>query len=572
MPFDGGMTAAVVSEISKAATGAKVEKIYVPTKDELVLLLHSQSGNMRLSVCASAHTPRINFTRITKENPKEPGSFCMHLRKHLTGARITSVEQIEFDRIVKITLMTTDELGFPAEKRIYTEIMGKCSNIALTDGNDKIINVIKTVDFTTSSKRQLLPGMTYTLPPSQNKKNPLCETRDGFFEQIAEKQDITDTFFMTSYQGISPIVSREIFNLSGDDREKMWFFFSSYIEKARAGALTPVMLKDEKGKPCDFTVLNITHYGRGYTCEVFPSFGELIDAFYEGKEKNERIKQLASDVFKLLSAAESRLKRKIASQKQELIDCQQMEKYKLYGDLITGNIYALSRGMTEAVLVNYYDENCPEIKIPLDNKLSPSANAQKYYKKYAKLKTATVELARQIAIAERELDYIYSVFDSLTKAEGEADIAQIRHELYLSGYASRMKNHIQQKNIKSSPLRFTTTNGYEVMIGKNNTQNDLLTTKTANGYDWFFHVKDAPGSHVILFSHGEEPDAVDFTEAAEAAAYYSTKREGENVEVDYTQVKNIKKPSGSKPGFVTYKSNYSAVVTPCDRVKENAKA
>ncbi len=572
MPFDGGMACAVVNEISKTAIGAKVEKIYVPTKDELVLLLHSQSGNLRLSLCASAHTPRINFTKITKENPKEPGNFCMHMRKHLTGARITNVQQIEFDRTVKISFMTTDELGFPAEKHLYAEIMGKCSNIVLTDNTDRIINVIKTVDFTTSSKRQLLPGMTYTLPPAQNKKNPLTETKDGFFSEVAAKGDISDNFFMVSYQGISPIVSRELFTLSGDNPEKMWFFFSSYIEKAKSGTLEPTMLTDKKEKPCDFTVLNISHYGSEYSCVRYPSFGELIDAFYEGKEKNERIKQLASDVFKLLSNAESRLKRKIAALKHELIDCREMEKYKLYGDLITGNIYALERGMTEAKLINYYDENCPEITIPLDNKLSPSSNAQKYYKKYGKLKTATVELAHQISIAERELDYIYSVFDSLTKAEGEADIAQIRHELYLSGYASRMKNIAQQKNIKSSPLRFITANGYEVLIGKNNTQNDQLTTKTANGYDWFFHIKDAPGSHVILFSHGEEPDAVDFTEAAEAAAYYSTKREGENVEVDYTQVKNIKKPSGSKPGFVTYKSNYSAVVTPRDRVKINAKA
>ena len=572
MPFDGGMMSGVVSELNSSVIGAKVEKVYVPTKDELVLLLHSLSGNLRLSLCASAHTPRINLTKITKENPKEPGAFCMHMRKHLTGAKITKVEQIEFDRTAKLTFTTTDEMGFPCEKHLYAEIMGKCSNVVLTDENEKIINVIKTVDFTTSSKRQLLPGMIYELPPSQNKKNPLCETKSGFISCVCDKDEINDSFFMSSYQGISPIVSREIYSLSGNDPEKMWFFFSSYIEKAKSGTLTPTMLKDAKGKPCDFTVLSITHYGTEYSYEGYPSFGELIDAFYEGKERNERIKQTASDVFKLLSAAESRLKRKISSQKQELIDCREMEKFKLYGDLLTANMYALSRGMTEAVLVNYYDENCPEIKIPLDNKLSPSSNAQKYYKKYSKLKTATVELAKQIAIAERELDYIYSVFDSLTKADGEADIAQIRHELYLSGYASRMKNISGQKNIKSSPLHFTTTNGYEVQIGKNNTQNDMLTMKTANGYDWFFHVKDAPGSHVILFSHGEEPDAVDFTEAAEAAAYYSTKREGENVEVDYTQVKNIKKPAGSKPGFVTYKSNYSAVVTPADRVKLNAKA
>ena len=569
MPFDGGMTCAVAYELSQGALGAKIEKVYVPCKDELVLLLHTKDGAKRLSLCASAHTPRINFTNITKENPKDPGAFCMHMRKHLIGARITSVSQIDFDRIVKITMSSVDELGFPTEKRLYCEIMGKYSNIVLTDGSDRIINVIKTVDFTTSSKRQLLPGMTYTLPPSQDKRNPLVETKDAFMDLSLQKDDITESFFMQEYQGISPLVSRELFHLSGDDREKMWFYFSAYIENARSGRLTAYMLKDESDKVCEFTVMQITHYGKSRACVQYSSFGELIDAFYEGKEKSERIKQLASDVFNLLSNAETRLKKKIATLKQELSDTRQMETFKLYGDLITANMYALSRGMTKAELVNYYDENAPVISIPLDSRLSPSANAQKYYKKYAKLKTATVHLTEQISIAEKELDYIYTVFDSLTKADGESDIAQIRHELYLSGYASRMKNSIQQKNIKSSPLKFITESGYEVMIGKNNTQNDTLTLKTASPYDWFFHVKDAPGSHVILFSKGEEPESVDFTQAAEAAAYYSTMREGENVQVDYTQVKNIKKPSGSKPGFVIYKTNYSAVVTPHDHVKKN---
>lgn len=569
MPFDGGMTSAVAHEILKASLGAKIEKVYVPCKDELVLLLHTKDGSYRLSLCASAHTPRINFTKIVKENPKEPSAFCMQMRKHLTGARIVDVQQIEFDRIIKIVLSTVDELGFPAQKHLYCEIMGKHSNIILTNENEKIINVIKTVDFTTSSKRQLLPGMTYSLPPSQGKKHPLLETRDGFMASVSAKGDIDDAFLMQTYQGISPLISRELFALAHGEREKLWFYFSGYAANAKEGKLTPYMLKDASGKICDFTVMPISQYGKEHSSCEYPSFGELIDAFYEGKEKTERIKQLAKDVFNILSNAEARLKKKIASQKQELIECAEMDKFKLYGDLITANLYAISRGMAQVKLVNYYDDECPEITIELDSRISPSSNAQKYYKKYTKLKTAKVHLAEQIAIAEKELEYIYTVFDSLTKAEIEADIAQIRHELYVSGYASKMKNTTKQKIIKSSPLKFRTESGYEVMIGKNNTQNDELTIKTAEPYDWFFHVKDAPGSHVILFSKGEEPESIDFTQAAEAAAYYSTKREGVNVQVDYTQVKNIKKPSGSKPGFVTYKSNYSAVVSPVDHVKKN---
>ncbi len=567
MPFDGGMTAAVVSEIAGVAIGAKIEKVYQPTKDELVLLLHSQSQNMRLSICASAHTPHINFSKIVKENPKDPSGFCMHMRKHLTGAKIINVKQIDFDRTVCITFSTTDDLGFPTEKKLYTEIMGKHSNITLTDQNDRVINVIKTVDFSTSSKRQLLPGMTYTLPPAQDKKNPLEESREGFLKAFFSKNEVDSEYLMKTYQGISPLISREIFNLSGSDAEKTWFYFSGYIENAKDGNLTPIMLQDEKGKLCDFTVMPIYHYGNKYTSVQFSSFGELIDAFYEGKERNDRIKQLAGDVFKLLTNAETRLKKKISAQQQELINCKEMDKFKLYGDLVTSNMYAIQKGMDSVDIINYYDENCPMVTVALDTRLSPSANAQKYYKRYAKLKTATVELAKQIEIANKELEYIYTVFDSLTKADGENDISQIRHELYLSGYASKMKNSAQQKNIKSSPLRFITANGYEVLIGKNNIQNDNLTMKTAAPYDWFFHVKGAPGSHVIMFCNGEEPDAEDFTQAAEAAAYYSSKKEGENVEVDYTQVKNIKKPSGSKPGFVTYKSNYSAVVTPKCHVK-----
>ena len=296
------------------------------------------------------------------------------------------------------------------------------------------------------------------------------------------------------------------------------------------------------------------------------SFGVLLDEYFGRRDHVERIRQRTADIFRLLTNAETRLTKKLALQKQDLADCAKKEEFKLWGDLITGNIWRLERGMEEAVVENYYEDDCPEIRIPMDKRLSPQQNAQRYYKRYNKSKTAEVELAKQIKIAESELAYIYTVFDSLTRAETENDILEIRDELYRSGYASRMKNYAAKKLAAPKLMEFKTSGGYRVLVGKNNHQNDHLTTKVASKWDYWFHVKNQPGSHCVLFTDGEEPSERDFTEAATIAAYYSKVSEGVNVPVDYTLVKNIRKPGGAKPGFVTYSTNYTAYVTPDEKL------
>lgn len=571
MPFDGFVTAAVVCGIDRAASGGRIEKIYSPAPDELILLLRCPDRTgARLSLCASPNIPQAHFTRTVKENPAQASAFCMHMRKHLTGAKIVGCSQPDFERVVCITLEATDELGYPRCERLYTEIMGKCSNIILTDADGKIINVIKSVDFTTSSKRQLLPGMRYEAPPPQDKKDPLCVTREEFFADAASKAESeAEKFFLSAYRGFSPLLSRELAYRAGADgktvgeaAEALYEAFEKLISDCKAGAFSPCIVCDGN-KPIEYGAFTLTQYeNTGATLKNMISIGETIDEFYEGKVRAESIKQRGSDVLRLLTTAEAHIKKKIANQQTDLSACEEMGKWKLYGDLITANLYRIEKSQRSVECENYYSESGETVRIPLDYRLTPAQNAQKYYKKYNKAKTAKTELTRRIELSRAELEYIYTVFESLAKAEGEEDFSQIRQELYENGYASKMKDYKKCKQQRPKPMKFTTDGGYTVYVGKNNIQNEYLTLHTAQRTDWFFHIKGAPGSHVIMACGDEEPGAEDFTQAARLAAYYSSKREGENVDVDYTRVRYVKKPAGAPTGKVIYSTNYSATVTP----------
>ncbi len=573
MAFDAGMLAASVHEIKETAVPGRVEKVLQPTRDEIVLLIHGERRNIRLSVSASTNTPRINITDEVKENPATPPMFCMLLRKHLTGAKFTDISQLSFERAAILTFDCRDELGYRCEKHIIAETMGKYSNIILLDSEKKIISALRIIDFSASLKRQIIPGMTYELPPSGGRLDPLTVSEAEFndlFENAAPDTK-ADKFLISSFMGISPLIARELVfrstksvdaTLCECEEGKLWHNFSSLFQKVSEGIFKPVLITTREKKMVEFSYTDITQYGlTGITSEL-ESFGKLFETFYGEKEKSERIHQRAGDVLRLLTNAEARLTKKIAAQKAELADCDGKEKYKIWADLITSSIYALERGQREAKLTNYYDDPPSEVIIKLDERLSPAQNAQRYYKKYNKAKTAESVLKTQITLAERELEYIYTVFDSLTRCETEADITEVRSELYHSGYASKMKNYSEHKQKPSKPLEFRSSSGYRILCGKNNVQNDQLTTKIAAKLDFWFHVKNAPGSHVVLMCNGEEPDAKDFTEAANIAACYSKLADGERVAVDYTLVKNVKKPSGAKPGYVIYSTNYTAYVTP----------
>ncbi len=578
MAFDAGMLACVVNEININARGGKIEKVYQPEKEEIVFSIRANGKNLRLLINAGSSCPRISFTQTQKENPMQAPMFCMLLRKHLTGATLSDVSQEGFERVARLTFDTRDEMGFECKKYIFAEIMGKYSNLIFTDESFKVIYVLKTVDFTTSSLRQVLPGMIYELPPAQDKQNPLDETYEGFCQKLSttSPDKSADKFITSGYLGISASNAREIsFRATGRidaplydcSVECLWAELSSFVGAIKNNLYSPCVMFDGS-LPVEYSFTDLTHYGSGLEIKRIESASEALDTFFESRDKEQRIKQRAADLLKILTNSESRISKKLDSQQKELADCALGEKYKKYGDLITSNLYMLSKGQTTVELTDYeaWDEDSGEygkVVIDLDERLTPAANAQKYYKKYNKTKTAKVELSKQIEIGKRELEYIHSVFDALTKAETVADLSEIRDELYRSGYASKMKGYAAPKK-QPVPVvaQFKTTNGYRVLCGKNNVQNEYITHKLAQKQDYWFHAKNVAGSHVLLITNGDEPPAEDFTDACMIAAYYSKAKDGKSVEVDYLFAKGVKKVPSSKPGFVVYHNNWSAFVTP----------
>lgn len=576
MAFDAGMLACVIHEIKTSAQGARIEKITQPEKDEIVLQMRSFEGGRRLLIHAGSGNPRIGFTTVQKENPPTAPMLCMLLRKHLSGAKLADVVQMGFERVARLEFETRDEMGFACRRYLYAEIMGKYSNLVFTDEADKILAVLRPVDFSTSSVRQMLPGMRYELPPAQDKCDP-TKTDEAAFLSAFEAAPFGrpgHKWITEQYLGISAAVAREMVYLAtgsidttiGDcDAHALWRGFDAVMRCIRERDFAPTLYMDE-GRPVEYAFLPLTQYGSAFAMHTGGA-GELLDKFFATRDRESRIKQHASDILHILTNAEARLHKKLDLQRGELADCDKGVEYKKYGDLITANLYLLERGMREATLTDYeqYNEadgSYGECTVPLDSRLSPSANAQVYYKKYNKSKTAREELTRQIALGEAELSYVYTVFDALTKAETDADLAEIRDELYRSGYASRMKQYREHKTKNPTVAQFLTPSGRRILCGKNNVQNEYITHKLADRNDYWFHAKGVPGSHVVLVTDGEEPSDEDFTLAAEVAAHYSKAAGGQNVGVDYTLVRHVKKPAGGKPGLVIYHTNWTAYVTP----------
>ncbi len=577
MAFDAGMLACMVHEIRTVAGGGRIEKITQPERDEIILQLRSTEGGKRLLLNAGS-APRIGFTDTARENPAKPPMFCMLLRKHLTGARLADIRQEGFERVVTLEFDTRDEMGFATTRRLVCEVMGKYSNIIFTDGEGKILSALKTVDFTTSALRQVLPGMRYELPPPQDKENPLTVTRERFDELFAAEnaERPLEKFILSHFAGISAAVAREMVTLatrhpdttrSYARADELWQGFSAVIARIRTNDYAPTAVFRD-GNPVEYAFCPLTQYAPPLESRAFDSASALLDAYYATRDRETRIRQRAADIFRILTHAETRIKKKLELQHAELCECEKADDIKKCGDLITANLWQLTRGMTEAELVDYeqYNEETGEYAmriVPLDERLTPSANAQKYYKKYTKARNAKVELSHQIELGEAELAYIYTVFDSLTHAETSADLSEIRDELYRSGYASRMKGYAAPKKQPAPTVaKFRTTNGYLVLCGKNNLQNEHITHKLADRNDYWFHAKGVPGSHVVLVTNGEEPDARDFTDAAMIAAQYSKAAGGVQVPVDYLLVRHVRKVVGGKPGFVIYHQNWSAYVTP----------
>ncbi len=576
MAFDAGFTRAVCAELSELLTGAKVEKVTEPTKDELVIACYKAGKTRKLFLSANPSRARICITEQTFENPKVSPMFCMLLRKHLAGASIAAIKQNGFERAVEVDFAAYDEMGFPTIRTIVIEIMGKCSNIMLLDDKRKILGVLKSVDFTTSAKRQVLPGMIYEAPPAQEGRVlPMEESERDFLRRAAsfEKSKAAESFLLSNYLGLSPLVAREIAYRAGAlGREMIDVDAHALYEKlcdynaSLSGNYVPTLLLNTDGAPMEYCFTDILQYGEGIEKKNFPTLSHLLDEFFGERDKIAAMKTKTHDVSVIVTNAKTRITKKIGYIKRDLEECKEAEKYKLWGDLITSSLYMINGKKSFCEVVNYYSEEMETVKIPLDIKLSASQNAAKYFKKYTKLKKAKEILTVQMREATEQIAYLETVETAIELSENERDVAQIKAELTDAGFISKAKGADGKKAPKKEqivPLKFTTSGGHTVLCGKNNVQNDFITTKLAAKHDWWFHVKNKPGSHVIMLcEEGEDPDASEFTEAAEIAAYYSSLRDGENVAVDYTLAKNVKKPTGSAPGHVVYYTNYTAYVDP----------
>ena len=581
MPLDALCLSGLVSELRSAIVGGKIDKIHQPGRDEVILALRTPAmGNVKLLLSANPSHPRAQLTQISRENPDVPPMFCMLLRKHLTGGRILEITQPPLERAVDIRLETLDELGDRTERRLVLECMGRHSNLILLDAQGRITDCLRRVDADMSARRQVLPGMFYRLPPTQEKQDPTALDRQGLEALLntAPEEAQADKWLLDTFGGLSPLVCRELAHQAGgatdvrlnvlgkSGRKALLDGLETLLSDAKAGRFAPTMLLKEE-RPSDFTFFPVEQYGSLVTCRPYPSFSEMLDRFYEQRENLERVKQKGQDLIRSVTNARDRVRRKIALQEQELLATLDRDRLRELGDIITSNFYAMERGMTVLHTMDFYDPEGKEIDIKLDPLLTPQQNAAKYYKDYNKAKTAEEMLTLQLDKGRKELDYLNSVLENIKLAEGERDLQEIRQELTDTGYLRRAsKAKSREKRVSSKPMEFRSTSGLRISVGKNNTQNDLLTCKQAYKSDIWFHTQKIHGSHVILWTEGGQPDLQSLNEAACLAAWFSQAREGGKVPVDYTPVKFVKKPAGARPGMVVYTTYETAWVTPSEEL------
>ncbi len=576
MALDGLVISALARETAEKITGGRIDKIHQPEKNELVISVRTFDGAYKLLLCANPSFPRFYITESSKENPPKPPMFCMLLRKHIQSGKILYVNQEENERMITIGIESYDELGFLSEKHLIMEIMGKHSNIILTDKDGKILDSIFHVDMSVSSVRQVLPGLPYSLPPSQDKINPKKESVYDIESRLSFDDIPLWKQLMNTYQGISPLLAREAvqravgqFDITGpeasrSDLERVAENFHSIVEDVVENSCNPCIITDkETGKMIDFCCVDISQYGNGAIVEHFPNMSLAVEIFYMKKAAKESVKQKCGDLLKIVSNNLERCRKKLQIQFETIRKAEKKDKYKVYGDLICANIYRINQGMEEVVLENFYEEDSPLVTIPLKNDLSPSKNAQRYYQKYNKEKTAETETTKQMELNKAEIEYLESVEDALEMAETGADISQIREELVSEGYLKNRGGMKKKKADLPHPLHFVSDDGYDIYVGKNNKQNDYVTLKLARSTDIWFHTKEIHGSHAIVKTSDamEVPDTT-YLQAASLAAYYSKARNSKSVPVDYTEVKNVKKPSGAKPGMVIYVNYNTLYVDP----------
>ena len=566
MPLDALCLSGLVRELRSALTGAKIDKIYQPGRDEVIFAVRTAGGNQRLLLSASPNHPRPQLTQLPRENPDKPPMFCMLLRKHLSGGRILEVTQPHLERVVELRIEALDELGDRAERRLILEAMGRRANLVLVDQEGRIVDCMRRVDADMSAKRQLLPGMFYRLPVAQEKQDPTALDRPQLEDLLAAapEEAQADKWLLDTFNGLSPLVCRELAQQAGgaadvrlhqlgpDGRARLLDRLEALLARVRAGDYQPVMLTID-GKPKDFTFFPITQYGAAAEQTDFATFSQLLDRFYEQRERLEQTRQKGQDLIRAVTNARDRTARKIGNQEKEVAATKDRDRQRQLGDILTSSLHLVTKGMPSLRTVDYYDPEGREIDIPLDPLLTPQQNAARYYREYNKAKTAETMLSIQLEKNRRELDYLNSVLENISLAEGEKDLQDIRQELSDTGYLRRpQKGKERARRIVSKPMEFRSSAGLRISVGKNNTQNDQLTCKLAFKSDIWFHTQKIHGSHVILWTEGNPPDRQSLCEAAALAAWFSQGRESGKVPVDYTPVKYVKKPAGARPGMVVY--------------------
>ncbi len=567
MAFDGITIANIVKELNDTILNGRIAKIAQPENDELLLTIKPQKGQKRLVISASASLPLIYLSDDNKPSPMTAPNFCMLLRKHIANGRIVGISQPSLERIIRFDIEHLDELGDLCRKSLIVEIMGKHSNIIFCNDKGMIIDSIKHVSAQMSSVREVLPGREYFVPDTMKKENPLDVSEDNFKKELLEKPMPVGKAIYNSFTGISPVVAEEICSISGIDSRlpakemsedllsHLYRQFVYFMEQVKGQQFTPAIYYDGN-EPKEFSSLLLTHFSN-YRVEHFDSVSEVIRTYYSSRDLITRIRQKSSDLRRVVQTALERNRKKYDLQRKQLRDTENRDKYKVYGELIHTYGYNLEEGAKELEALNYYTNEM--IKIPLDPQKTPQDNAKKYFDKYNKQKRTYEALSKLIQETEDEIHYLESVSKSLDIARSEDDLIQIKEELIGSGFIRRKQSGKKVK-ITSKPLHYISSDGFHMYVGKNNLQNEELTFHFATGGDWWFHAKGAPGSHVIVKTNGEELPDRTFEEAARLAAHYSKNSGAEKVEIDYVEKKHVKKPNGSKPGFVVYYTNYSMMI------------
>lgn len=586
MSLDGIFLNSIKNDLCNKLISGRVDKIYQPDKNEIMITIRNGGENHKLMMTAASSSPRLHTTNISRKNPEQPPMFCMLLRKHLTGAHVTDIKQINFDRILEITFECKDELETTVYKSLIIEIMGKHSNIIFVNTETRIvIDSIKRVAENVSSVRQIYPGIQYVIPPEQDKINPAETTKEVFFDTVRNSNDglLIYNLFYKKFMGLSPFISREICyladlnestyigELNDDQTEKLWVAFSQVMDKIKANDYSFDIYYDENSEQQEFYCIDIRHLEN---CEKkhYKNPGELLDDYYYAQDNRNKINQRVASLIKSMNTKIDRDRKKVEKQRNELLNAEDREKYKVYGELILANLHKTPENH-KLTAVNYYDPEQKEITIPLDPRLNLSQNSQKYFKRYNKLKKAEEELQKFIEASLKEIEYLENILYSIEACETIDDLDEIYKELITEGMMKRKSKIKKSKEYKLEFITYISSGGHEMLVGRNNLQNDMLTFKIGKKDDYWFHAKNMPGSHVIIRTNGDQLTDDEYVEAAQIAAHYSKGKNSGSVEIDYTKKSNVKKPPNSKPGFVIYDTNYSMLVKPdISGIRTNLKA